>query len=147
SATAMPDGSVQVVVTDPTCGLCYQNRLVDGTWTGWQSLNAPDGSAVFAASEAAIAGLTDGSSVGLATDRDHVLYQRVQAPDGTWSDWSAIPGEGGRVPTIQVTSPTVVGRPDGSYLMAALEGGRRLLEQPGTLDGGLTWWRVVPGLG
>ncbi|GAA4545319.1 hypothetical protein [Amycolatopsis samaneae] len=146
SATTMPDGSVQVVATDPACGLCYQNRLVDGTWTGWQTLNAPDGSAVFAANEVAIAGLTDGSSVVLATDQNHVLYHRIQDPDGIWSDWRAIPGEGRDAPTIQVTSPTVVGRPDGSYLMAALEGGRLLLEQPGTLDGGLTWWRVVPGL-
>ncbi|WP_179853153.1 glycoside hydrolase domain-containing protein [Streptomyces sp. 1331.2] len=118
-------------------------RQSAGNWPGFTPLTG--GSGVFRGSEAAIAGLPDGSSQELGIGLDGLLYHGVRAANGSWSGFAALPGVG--TPTMAARRAAIAGLPDGSSQVVAIGNDGNVYHQARFADGTWSGFAPLPGVG
>ncbi|MBT2528511.1 twin-arginine translocation signal domain-containing protein [Streptomyces sp. ISL-99] len=112
------DGSAQVLAVGND-GYTYHNiRLTSGSWTGFAPLDGFGGAPRLAASDIAIAGLSDGSSQVLAVGNDGYVYHNLRTPAGRWQGLAPLAGFEG-ASRFAAQRVAIAGMPDGTAQVLA----------------------------
>ncbi len=94
----LPDGSAQLVIAGGNGWLHHRIRFANGSWTPFAPLNGVGTTNPAVAKDVTVAGLPNGTSQVVIVGADDAIYHRVRQPDGTWTAFNSLPGQGTTTP-------------------------------------------------
>ncbi|MEU6709557.1 CehA/McbA family metallohydrolase [Streptomyces wuyuanensis] len=144
SVAGMPNGSTQVVGVASDGKLWLTIRDKNGEWADWEQLAGPGNRAEDTFREAAIAGMTDGTSQILATGMDGTLYHQTRRADGTLTGFVPVPGNNGAQNWTAV-KVAVAPMPDGTAQVVSFAGNGAMYLNIRRANGSWSGWSQVPG--
>lgn len=141
-----PDGSAQVVSIGTDGNLYHNARYSSGAWSGFAPLDGYDGASGFGASNAAIAGATDGSAHVLAVGNDGNLFHTTRLKSGSWTGFAPLDGYEGAA-RFAAADVAVTTTPDGNAQVIAVGNDKNVYHNVRLSSGSWQGWAPVDGIG
>ncbi|GAA3034021.1 hypothetical protein GCM10020229_51810 [Kitasatospora albolonga] len=140
----LPDGTAQVLAVGNDGNVYHESRLAGGSWTGFAPL-AGAGTVAMQARDVAITGLSDGTSQVLVVGSDGNVYHEQRMSSGDWTGFVALEGVG--TPTMQASSVSIAGLPDGSSQVVAVGNDGNVYHEARRADAGWSGFHPIAGYG
>ncbi|WP_329562377.1 glycoside hydrolase domain-containing protein [Kitasatospora sp. NBC_01266] len=120
-------------------------RTSSGNWPGFTPMSGVGGVGVFKGSEAAIAGMPDGTSQELGIGTDGNLYHGIRSTSGTLSGFAALSGVGS--PNMAARKAGIAGMPNGSSQVLAIGNDGNVYHNIRSANGNWSGFAALPGIG
>ncbi|GAA3034018.1 hypothetical protein GCM10020229_51800 [Kitasatospora albolonga] len=123
----------------------HAGRQPGGAWSGLGALNGVGGAPFFSGSEAAIAGMPDGSAQVVGIGNDGNVYHEVRLANGRWTGFAPLGGVG--TAAMPARKVAIAALPDGSSQVLAVGSDGNVYHESRLSDGRWTGFAPLDGVG
>ncbi|MGW4648123.1 hypothetical protein [Kitasatospora sp. NPDC004289] len=138
----LPDGTSQVLAVGNDGNVYHEQRLTDGSWTGFAPLEGV-GAPRMQAREVAIAAMPDGTAQVLVIGSDGDVHHQTRLTDGSWTGFAPLEGVG--TPRMQAGRIAIAGLPNGTAQVVATGNDGNVYHQTRLTDGSWTGFAPLGG--